>query len=151
MEEVQTASEPIGVDSTEGDNQVLPNTTLDTSQPLDPKMIDKVQKTAENLAKELDDLMSSVTNSLHSICAFSSGYMNIHKEAMDEVGGSVSAGVAGMYEFINKAKHLNDDLNGVEEIHEEILIHEEIKDIQKTLDILEALSARLVNKIPSTG
>ena len=31
-------------------------------------MIDKVQKTAENLAKDLDDLMSSVSNSLHSVC-----------------------------------------------------------------------------------
>ena len=37
-------------------------------QPLDPGLIDKVQKTAENLGKELDDLLSSVSNSLYSVC-----------------------------------------------------------------------------------
>merc|ERR1712137_614749 len=109
-------------------------------QPLDPGLIDKVQKTAENLGKELDDLLSSVSNSLYSISAFSSGNMNVYKEASDDLGDTVSTSVAGMYEFIKKVKQLNDDLNGVD------VIHEEIKEIQKTLDILEVLSAKLISK-----
>lgn len=46
--------------------------------------------------------------------------MNVYKEASDDLGESVTTGVASMYEFIKKVKQLNEDLNGVEVIHEEM-------------------------------
>ena len=46
--------------------------------------------------------------------------MSIYKEASDEIGASVSTGVAGMYEFIKKVKQLNETLNGVDIIHDEM-------------------------------
>lgn len=54
--------------SVENDDSSLESQqTTTTPQPLDSNIINKVQQTAENLAKELDDLMSSVSNSLHSV------------------------------------------------------------------------------------
>ena len=48
--------------------------------------------------------------------------MNVYKEASDDLGDTVSTSVAGMYEFIKKVKQLNDDLNGVDVIHEEMFV-----------------------------
>lgn len=119
-------SEPKNGSSTEG------------STALDPRLIKKVEIAAQDIGKELDQLMSSIANSVQSVCAFSTGYMDNFRQSTDQLSGSVSSSVGEMYSFIQKVRILNEELDGVD------AIHEEIKEIKKTLDVLEALAARLI-------
>merc|ERR1711862_224082 len=151
MDEVTTPVESVEKDSTieiesVNTNEIIEEPkTEDTETFLDPNLLDKVQTAAETLAGELDQLLGSISTSLHSVCSFSSGYMDTYCKASERLAETVTVNGAGMYGLISKVKQLNDELDKVD------TVHEEIKDIKKTLDILELLAPRLTPKVTPGG
>lgn len=101
-----------------------------------PELEDGVHKCSEQLAH----LLGSLQSSLHATTQISLRYYETMHAAVDDLHLAVGASVVLMNQLVAKVQEVNADMKPVDDIAAQI------KDISRTLALLEAGVARLATK-----
>lgn len=101
--------------------------------PVDPEALRELELRANDIAGNLDRLLTSLGNSLKAMSHVSTECLSAYSACVDHMSETVDVNIKAMYTLIARCEELNASLKPVQNMAEQI------KDIKKTLEIFEAL------------
>ena len=134
MSEVETYDEITKSEVTSLDDwEDVQESCLSETPPVDPEALRDLESRANDIAGNLDHLLTSLGNNLKAMSHVSTECLDAYSTCVDHMSETVDVNVKAMYTLIARCEELNASLKPVQHMAEQI------KDIKKTLDIFEAL------------
>jgi len=108
------------------------------------KLLASLESNAQVCAASLAHLIGNLRNSLHAITAMSVQQMNVYKEATVELTNTINLSVLSANTMIQKAIDLEHESSHL------MTLGGQIKDLKKSLDMLELLVQKIFTEDKST-
>ena len=106
---------------------------LSETPPIDPEALRELELSANDIAGNLDHLLTSLGNSLKAMSHVSTECLSAYNACVDHMSETVDVNIKAMYTLMARCEELNASLRPVQNMAEQI------KDIKKTLEIFESL------------
>lgn len=100
--------------------------------PLDPHCLLELERSAKHLATSVDEMTEQLSTLLHGISSVTVDTMETYRDGVCKTCDSVDTNIKTMYQVMAKVEELNKSMGPAYKIAEEV------KDIKRVLDILEA-------------
>lgn len=108
------------------------NMSSSNSQSLDPHCLLELERSAKHLATSVDEMTEQLSTVLHGISSLTVDTMETYRDGVCKTCDAVDNNIKTMYQVMAKVEELNKSMAPA------YTIAEEVKDIKRVLDIMEA-------------
>ncbi|KAJ3127203.1 hypothetical protein HK098_006655 [Nowakowskiella sp. JEL0407] len=111
-----------------------------TTVPLDPTLLDDLEKKALNISITLNEYLSKLRSKMHDMSLSTYQSVHIHAESIQELCNETESATQRALEMINAVDELSHDMNGV------MVLSEQIESIRASLEWLESVVDQTTNE-----
>ncbi|XP_036308021.1 BLOC-1-related complex subunit 6 [Pipistrellus kuhlii] len=101
--------------------------------PIDPDVLRDLERLSRELGGRVDRLLRGLGGAVQELTALSVGCIQTYRDAVDSLGEAVDMSIKGMYTLLARCEELERALQPVQGLARQI------RDIRRTLEVLEAL------------
>ncbi|KFO18863.1 hypothetical protein H920_19767 [Fukomys damarensis] len=104
-----------------------------TIPPIDPEVLRDLERLSRELGSRVDRLLRGLGGAVQELTALSVGCIQTYRDAVDSLGEAVDMSIKGMYTLLARCEELERALQPVQGLARQV------RDIRRTLEVLEAL------------